>query len=599
MTLRKPLTALAVSLLIFGLGLSAAHAGAGNPSREIEGDSLQEKQLKWAWQHRKDFLKSCLVDKECSAQGPTKDLLTRIYRQMSSTSDQQIQFKSEKSNPGLFVSNQGDIHRIAMTSNRPGSPIYFNTDLIYGLNLENMVGVVFHELTHHLGIADDAQRLPDQVGAAMAKHFRKNTLRSPYTGIENSKVESAVFQSSFGDEVKEEFFFTNFGFITDGHFFADSDFGAFNLSPGCNKDGYKIAAQRTETPVWRESIDSNGKKNIRVTMLFNNLCYKRKFVFGADHDVSKRNYTFRFYLTPEGRIDPTQDMTERLADSMGAYMDYISTIQLIEMRFSNTQIKSGGVLNIVARIKSFTPLKPQKCQLGLAIQGTPVDNEDGMPRVNTTPECRITEVSDGIWELQTSLPISSNFASGNYFARLIFITGTGGDGAAYLQLPEKYGFTVTSSNTAAGFSIVEMTAPNLTPLKNFGAQALTNSYRYSQGQKIDVYFKIKSAGPVRIKGLAFYTLSNVNNELTAIKNTMSIEDLPEMQMTQKSVNSEPGYQTIQLSFVIPTMWLKHQTFGLSLQEVIFENDSFQITSWNAKGTFDSMFLVEEIIQANP
>lgn len=92
----------------------------------------------------------------------------------------QINFKSEKKDPGFFLID-GNI-KIAKTWTEKGAPIYFNTDLLYKVNhtgeiipysISRSTSLLLHELGHQTGV-EDCQLL-DQMATKAELEIRDQT----------------------------------------------------------------------------------------------------------------------------------------------------------------------------------------------------------------------------------------------------------------------------------------------------------------------------------------------------------------------------------------------------------------------------------------
>lgn len=69
---------------------------------------------------------------------------------------------SKTQHPEIFAA-AGE-HRIAVTGDHVGDPIFFDLDRVGDLNHAELVSQLFHEFAHHHGVKDDASRFLDQLG---------------------------------------------------------------------------------------------------------------------------------------------------------------------------------------------------------------------------------------------------------------------------------------------------------------------------------------------------------------------------------------------------------------------------------------------------
>lgn len=584
-------------VLVCLLALPAAAAEKyNNASQRVPGNSLAEKKLRWIWQHRKDFIHACAMS-DCAKNEILKDILPQISKIVPSTTDDLLQFKSEKSNPGFFSSNLGETHRIAITGRTPGSAIYFNTDLITDLSLENMVALLFHEWTHHLGIADDAQRLPDQVGAAMAKDFTKNLFYSPYSGADNLQLLSAIFQFPVPKvSLEEKFFYKTFALLTDGENVFDTDLGRFDLYPACDGEGFSLAGQATQSPHWRDVGMVNGRREIRLSTIIVNACYKKKFLILADHHFARRGYRFDLVLDSNGRILDSSE--ESLSDALPADLEAVMTLELQSLKYSKNPVAVGDQLRLSAQVKSYTDLIPETCQFGIAQAGAPVQS-GGYPTVQQLPDCNVKVVGPNLWEISTSLQIPPDMMAGEYFIRVIKVSGKGEPDTALIFMQEENGFQVKNANPTRALAVKSIeVGPGLTSITKFGPETVTNSYSYKPGQRIEVRVHVVSNSCINTKGISTYAMAGVNGRLQAIQNAGAFKDFPGYDMTQKCVDAGPGLKTLVLSFVVPKETQGHAVLGISLQELYLENETFQQIHWKASGKFDYMFIDQRLLEAN-
>ena len=145
---------------------------------ELYGNSQTEREIKWVWRHLTDFVISCNASKVDCQNPKIKKVIAEMidylpkndYANMSQW-DTLLVFVSEKDRPDLFLSTAGEVHRVAVTELKKKSKVYINTDRM-DLPYETWIGLLAHEVIHHLGYTDDEQRLPDQVGAEIVKHTK-------------------------------------------------------------------------------------------------------------------------------------------------------------------------------------------------------------------------------------------------------------------------------------------------------------------------------------------------------------------------------------------------------------------------------------------
>lgn len=171
--------ALCASLVLVSSMARAAHPEEymRNPEYyQFAGNSMEEKEIRWVWFQLPTYFQLCIYSDECGFTDAEKNILNKMLQNGSYYFPETVEFISEKSNAKIFTSSKNEIHRIAVTDSKPGK-IYFNTDRLTqkgkSLGFAYWAGILTHELTHHLGYKDDAERFPDIIGQKMANVFAK------------------------------------------------------------------------------------------------------------------------------------------------------------------------------------------------------------------------------------------------------------------------------------------------------------------------------------------------------------------------------------------------------------------------------------------
>lgn len=147
------------------------------PHFTFTGVNLAEKQARWAWLQLPSFLGACYHTSLCELTPDQLKLIEGIFANAANYTQDTLKFKSEKAEPGFFRSERGENHRLVMTGLNPKAPVYVNSDLAVSegraLGPAGWLGLFAHELVHHLGIDDDARRIPDQFGSAITRAARR------------------------------------------------------------------------------------------------------------------------------------------------------------------------------------------------------------------------------------------------------------------------------------------------------------------------------------------------------------------------------------------------------------------------------------------
>lgn len=115
---------------------------------------------------------------------PERELVRKIRAAMPFENRvQNVRFLSAKQSPQRFA--QAGQHRLAVTGNEVGDPIYVNLDHLASLRLDDMVALLVHEFGHHHKMRDDELRFLDQLGSKVATVIRAERADLRDLGLEN------------------------------------------------------------------------------------------------------------------------------------------------------------------------------------------------------------------------------------------------------------------------------------------------------------------------------------------------------------------------------------------------------------------------------
>ena len=145
------------------------------------GGGAAEGTLTYTFLNIETYIDLCLSSEICQISDREKEILTQIKKSMDDEFAQEkpLVFMSENSNPGTFIID-GEI-KIAKTGNYVGSPIYFNTDLLYfknnlgiyeSIDIKTAIGILIHELGHHQNNLNHS--FLDALGAKVALGLNKH-----------------------------------------------------------------------------------------------------------------------------------------------------------------------------------------------------------------------------------------------------------------------------------------------------------------------------------------------------------------------------------------------------------------------------------------
>lgn len=173
------------------------------------GGGLAEKNVLYAYQKLDTYIKLCLSSDFCKIDKLQRGILEKISEGLVQERQNlsQIQFDSEKTNPGFFMINSEV--KVAKTGSQIGSPIFINTDLLYTrnelgfyipLSISESVAILVHELGHHYGAYSHTDL--DLAGvrvALMLQHKTYNTPLLPWSEQISAVIINQDVDSSYPD----------------------------------------------------------------------------------------------------------------------------------------------------------------------------------------------------------------------------------------------------------------------------------------------------------------------------------------------------------------------------------------------------------------
>ncbi len=157
------------SILVGWLFSFCAYAG----TEVNNGGGTAEQNILYAYVNLEKMVSMCLPSRFCELDRTQEINLAKIGAAIPQEllSKDQIQFKSEKKNPGFFIVD--GVERVAVTGSTIGSQIFINLDLIYSqgpgfttvaMDIPSAAAMLVHEIGHHVGLSNDLVGL-DLIGA--------------------------------------------------------------------------------------------------------------------------------------------------------------------------------------------------------------------------------------------------------------------------------------------------------------------------------------------------------------------------------------------------------------------------------------------------
>ena len=150
-------------LLAVVIWMSSFQLFARSGDEVNNGGGIGEKNIALAYINMKSYLEVCLNSPLCQLSDLEETTLTKIRNSIEEEYDsqKQLQFVSERKNPGFFIID--DEIKVAKTGNDVGGIIYINSDLLaiegsrgemIPIGLARAVSILVHEFGHHHNIHD-------------------------------------------------------------------------------------------------------------------------------------------------------------------------------------------------------------------------------------------------------------------------------------------------------------------------------------------------------------------------------------------------------------------------------------------------------------
>lgn len=165
------------------------------------GGGLAEKNFLIAAQNLESYSQLCLSLDACRLDMTEREVLAAIVYSMPQQrlGKSQIQFRSEKQEPGFFILNGEP--KVAKTGSRVGDPIYINTDMIYAkngfgtieaLSIPDALAILLHEYGHHVSRLSHSEL--DLLGVKVSL-FLKNRIQHTPVLPWNQQVSVTMIQA--------------------------------------------------------------------------------------------------------------------------------------------------------------------------------------------------------------------------------------------------------------------------------------------------------------------------------------------------------------------------------------------------------------------
>lgn len=479
---------LATSLLV------VTQASANNRDT-MQGATQSEREIRWVWKHLHGIASSCLQSQDCKdpkVNAAVTQLVSYLPLFSSAEAKQWASLlKFVPESQGGFQSNQGETHRVVMTGLTKFSPVYVNTDRM-DLSLEMLVGLFAHEATHHLGYDDGADRLPDLVGAALAKHFKTNLQYSSLEQFKLPKTRFVLFNSSANEET--------LSFISWSGGTVDVGWDSNEVQPFCGP-GETLFKEFISAPAWKVNafapakavVKVRGGGVIQITCANKMTGVQRRQMLPLDASMDLQ------YKKPFNRLTWQQEVPTELFQGMmfsPSYnpFDHVfgagGTFAVISQTFDKASVTAGETLHATIVLQNLeTTFTPDRCELTLAGMQYAYKTMDHLPGVQMFESCVLTSLGNNKWQVEGNIHIPSTARPDLYYIPLIKVSKAFGDRVAIPLVPKM--IEVTNLSAAAVPTVSNLRIKGLSPASALGTLTdLTNSYLAPAGSMFTVEFDV-------------------------------------------------------------------------------------------------------------
>jgi hypothetical protein len=468
--------------------------------KEVEGQQIEEKLALWLWRHREMILRSCLTDtKICGQNDGLMPQLNQLQTRVLPLAPVP-QFVHESDRPDLFRTSSQELHRVAVTGSAPGATIIFNRDRIEGLGLRELSSILFHEFTHQLGVKDESDRLPDQIGSRLATHLMAQILVSAADEFEAPDIQVVQFQNSFKDNYLPSDLNppqANFAYLTDGETLIDADLSAFAAAPACNSQGQVAYTQKSYQGRWAFGKSDSGEPSLRFIALLKNLCGEPGALRGS-LQIADRVFALSFRLTSGHRLNVSTlhgYLKEPTADE---FFDLLRTLKLVSLEISSRAPRPGETLDLKAVVKPLVPIRAiQGCDIAFFETHWPLQKAE-VPALETYAHCQAEMGSDGLVHIKASTLLPAGLMTGVYRPYVIHLK-TDADPALYLfSATQTDGVFEIKNPQAVKPVVASVTFPELQPLRRMQGQTMQDSAVFHLDQEFQVIVEVRGkAEPVK------------------------------------------------------------------------------------------------------
>lgn len=468
--------------------------------------SPRQEQAVKLFEYVRVFLRACLYSDQCPMTQAQRDLTQKIIdnEDRGYYSSNSIVFKSAKENPETFKSTLGESHRTMMTGNTPTSPIIVNTDRLEDMaNLlpaENIMAFFAHELVHHLGYVDDAQRVPDQYAIWLTEilHARVVTQYFANGAIEHVMVNFPQPISTDGRRMYPKGIFPSI----------------YIRSPKGNLSGNlkQVAAQGPEFCSGHEMWSAEGQFFARKVLSQNGdietsfLTYKMMARCFSTQQNALQEVNFKMDSNIEVNTHTLQIVNVTIAFK-GTSSDPVNeqALSIVNVTHPGT-VRAGTQLTVVADVSSRWPLDVTGCGIAL-VSPTWRGQEENLPLTANSTSCRFLELGTHSAKIEATFEVPASAPEGLVLQPKLIGLLRRSTGQFVVGMPTQVTEVRVSGNVAPKSRVVSVIV-----VDGAGTQVAPTNGVYTLSRKKSYYLGFQTEGvATAVEGFVTYTALDANS----------------------------------------------------------------------------------------
>ncbi|MCO5142038.1 MAG: hypothetical protein M9962_02990 [Oligoflexia bacterium] len=488
--------------------------------------NIARKRIHLAWDLLGPVIYSCLKQESlCYITNEEKNLLTKIATEhKNNNSNALIQFKSGKENPGFFDLNSGT-HRLAVTGSTPGSTIYINTDIIdpmtNSLSLSTMISILTHELGHHFGIKDDAERTLDILGNKIAKRFEQNSEILIGEEKSSSKIETILFNPFLNPKLiknwsDKSIYNTPYIYVTDG----ERIYTLTNSVPLLLDCAYGTSVRHIwlDTLIWKSKNSIASEETHYCLTSSQKLEVKASFLMTLSLELGSDRF-YRFTNEPSIQVLASKNIgfeSDKSHKDVLSYPREPSIRPVKELTTLPSQITDGGRWNIEVETTG-SPKDYMFCAAMISSEQFELEYASGQSYTFETDgnECEMKRLENGNLLIKTFYDFPETTPKRKYYVKAVYLMPRDvTQGNVYLLPKVRPTVLVSSTKKIIKKEITsiglysrgeEATSPRYGFVRNGLCQLFIMDFEIPNGQpiiqshlKYTIYYKNNAYSPVAI-----------------------------------------------------------------------------------------------------